>query len=451
MDGALLRSCAYMSRVFYRDPTHSYPLAVRGEGVYLYDSTGKQYLDGSGGAAVSCLGHGHPVVIEAIKTQLDKLAYAHTAFFTTAAQEQLAEQLARRFGELDARVYFLSGGSEANETAIKLARQYWVARGRSDKQIIVSRRQSYHGNTLGALSASGNPDRREIFAPLLHDWPKIDACYAYRQRREDESDADYGLRAAQSLERAIVEHGAANIAAFIAETVVGATLGAVPASAGYFKAVRRICDEHDILLILDEVMCGSGRSGTYFAFEQEGIRPDIVTIAKGLGGGYQPIAATISRGFVHDTIVDEHKTFAHGHTYVGHATACAAALAVAGVIDADGLLDKVTKTGNRLMSELEIAFERHPHVGDIRGRGLFVGIELVVDRDTGQPAPASLAARLRADAMANGLIVYPGGGTSDGRQGAHILLAPPFIYDTSHVDELVAKLKTILADIDVKP
>lgn len=436
-----------MSKVFYRNPKHEYPRGQRGDGVYLYDSAGQQYLDGSGGAAVSCLGHGHPVVIQAIKSQLDKLAYAHTAFFTNEPQEQLAERLVKRFGEVDSRVYFLSGGSEANEAAIKLARQYWLARGRGDKHIIVSRNQSYHGNTLGALSASGNPGRRKIFAPLLHDWPKVDSCYAYRHRRADETDEAYGARAAASLEAAIIEHGADNIAAFMAETVVGATLGAVPAVSGYFKAIREICDRHEILLILDEVMSGSGRSGTYFAFEQESIAPDIVTIAKGLGGGYQAIGATITRGFIHDTIVDEYDAFAHGHTYIGHATACAAAIAVSDVLDADNLLENVKKIGGRLMSELEVAFERHPHIGDIRGRGLFIGVELVVDRDSKKPVPASLAAPLKAAAMANGLIIYPGSGTADGTQGAHILLAPPFIYDTSHVDELVGKLRKVVASV----
>ncbi len=269
-----------MSNVFYRNPNSKYPIALRGDGVYLYDSAGKQYLDGSGGAAVCCLGHGHPVVVEAIKAQVDQLAYAHTAFFTNEPQEQLAARLAGRFPEPDARVFFLSGGSEANETAIKLARQYWMSQGRDDKHIVVSRQQSYHGNTLGALSLSGSPQRREAFAPILHDWPRIDPCYAYRHQNDGESVEDYAARSAHALEKAVSDQGADNIAAFIAETVVGATLGAVPAVDGYFKQIREICDRHGILLILDEVMAGSGRSGTYFAFEQDGIVPDIVTIAK---------------------------------------------------------------------------------------------------------------------------------------------------------------------------
>jgi len=436
-----------MSSVFYRNPTQKYPRAVRGEGVYLYDEAGKQYLDGSGGAAVTCLGHGHPDVIEAIKAQVDQLAYAHTAFFTNDPQEKLAARLAKRFGEAGARVYFVSGGSEANETAIKLARQYWLAKGREKKHMVISREQSYHGNTLGALSLSGNRMRREIFAPCLHDWPRIAPCYAYRHQADDETDEDYGDRAAQTLEDAIVEHGAENIAAFIAETVVGATLGAVPPVSAYLKKIRKICDRHEILMILDEVMSGSGRSGTYFAFEQDDVLPDITTIAKGLGGGYQAIGATIARGHVHDAIVDAFNFFEHGHTYSGHATACAAGLAVSGVIDRDDLLNNVRSVGEQLFGELKIAFGDHPNVGNIRGRGLLIGIELVEDRDTKKPADRSYAGKIKNAAMENGLIIYPGGRTADGERGAHILLAPPFIYDSSHVDELVSKLQVVLKQV----
>jgi adenosylmethionine-8-amino-7-oxononanoate aminotransferase len=437
-----------VSNVFYRTPRHIYPRAVRGEGVYVYDDGGKQYLDGSGGAAVSCLGHTHPAVIAAIKNQLDDLAYAHTSFFTTGPQELLAARLAHRFGESDAKVYLVSGGSEANETALKLVRQYWLAKGRGDKHIVVSREQSYHGNTLGALSVSGNRGRRKIYAPILHDWPRIAPCYAYRHQGTGETEAAYGERAAQALEDAIIEHGADNIAAFIAETVVGATLGAVPGVIGYFQKVREICDRHDILLILDEVMAGAGRSGSYFAFEQDGIRPDIVTIAKGLGGGYQAIGATIVRRSIHDAIVDACGAFEHGHTYIGHATACAAANAVADVLERENLLANVMRISVLLKNELRAAFAEHPNVGDIRGRGLLLGIELVADRASKTPVEPGVAGLIKSTAMANGLIIYPGGGTADGRMGAHILLAPPFIYDNGHVDELVSKLRTVLASID---
>jgi adenosylmethionine-8-amino-7-oxononanoate aminotransferase len=439
-----------VSSVFYRNPNHRYPRVARAEGVYVYDDTGKQYLDGSGGAAVTCLGHAHPDVIEAIKAQVDTLAYCHTAFFTNEPQERLAARLAERFGEEGARVYFLSGGSEANETAIKLARQYWLARGKDSKHIVISREQSYHGNTLGALSLSGNPMRREIYAPCLHDWPRIAPCYAYRHQQDDETDEEYGLRAAQALEDAILDNGADNIAAFIAETVVGATLGAVPPTGPYLKRIREICDRHEVLLILDEVMSGSGRSGTYFAFEQDGVLPDITTIAKGLGGGYQAIGATIVRSLVHDTIVEKFSFFEHGHTYIGHATACAAGLAVSDVLDRDDLLAQVNTTSELLFGELKIAFGDHPNVGNIRGRGLFIGIELVEDRDTKKPLDRNYGSRIKNAAMNNGLIIYPGGRTADGQQGAHILLAPPFIYEERHVEELVGKLQIVLREAGLR-
>jgi len=432
------------SKVFYRSPGHDYPVAVRGDGVYLYDSSGKQYLDGSGGAAVSCLGHGNPEVVAAIKAQVDRLAYAHTAFFTNEPQEQLAARLAERFPAEEVRVYFLSGGSEANETAIKMARQYWLSQDNADKHIVISRNQSYHGNTLGALSLSGNPGRREIFAPVLHDWPKIDPCYAFRYQNDAETAQDYGARAAHSLETAIAEQGADNIAAFIAETVVGATLGAVPPVEGYFRHIREICDRHDILMILDEVMCGSGRSGSYFAFEQDGIVPDIVTIAKGLGGGYQAIGAVIARGSVHDSIVTRFGAFSHGHTYIGHATACAAAMAVSNVIDEQELLGNVQKISGLLSKELRSSLAENPFVGDIRGRGLLIGIELVTDRESNAPADIALASVIMNAAMDEGLIIYPGAGTADGVSGAHIMLAPPFIYNENNVDELITKLGKVL-------
>jgi len=371
-----------MKKVFYRNPMNDYPLVVRGEGVYLYDADGKQYLDGSGGAAISCLGHGHRVVIDAIKTQAEKLAFAHTMFFTNQPQEDLADKLVERFGQDDARIYFLSGGSEANETAMKLARQYWLSQGCEQKHIVISRRQSYHGNTLGALSASGSPARRKVYGPLLHNWPSIYPCYEYRHRQAHESEREYGERVAGTLEAAILSAGADNVSAFIAEPVVGATLGAVPAVEGYFQNIREICDRYQVLLIMDEVMAGCGRTGTYFAFEQEGVTPDIVTLAKGLGGGYQPIGAVISQGFIHRGIVDEFGAFSHGHSYVGHATVAAAGLAVMQVLEDENLLENVNQTGSMLRKCLWDVFKQHPHVGDIRGRGLLVGIELVEDRET---------------------------------------------------------------------
>jgi len=373
-------------------------------------------------------------------------------FFTNQPQEDLAHKLVDRFGRDDARIYFLSGGSEANETAMKLARQYWLSQGCEQKHVVISRRQSYHGNTLGALSASGNPARRKVYGPLLHNWPSIYPCYEYRHRQAHESEREYGERVAGTLEAAILSAGADNVSAFIAEPVVGATLGAVPAVEGYFQSIRAICDRYQVLLIMDEVMTGCGRTGTYFAFEQEGVTPDIVTLAKGLGGGYQPIGAVISQGFIHQGIVDAFGSFAHGHSYVGHATVAAAGLAVMQVLEDEDLLDNVNKTGVSLRSILRDVFKEHPHVGDIRGRGLLLGIELVEDRETraGIRKELGLPAAIRSAAMENGLICYPGGGTVDGVDGAHILLAPPFVYQPKHVDELVGKLEKVLSQVRFK-
>ena len=437
--------------VFYRNPGFQYPLGMRSEGVYLYDSTGKQYLDGSGGAAVSCLGHGNAEVIDAIREQVGKLAFAHTAFFTNEPQETLASRVAARFGEPGAKVYFSAGGSEANETAIKMAKHYWMAKGQPSKSVFISRNQSYHGNTLGALSLSGSPGRRAIYKSIISDWPRIDPCYAYRLQREDESAAEYAERSADLLERAIKVAGPENVAAFFAETVSGATLGATPAVPGYFARIREICDRYEVLLVLDEVMCGSGRTGTYFAFEQENILPDIVTLAKGLGGGYQPLAATVCREFIHQAIVEAHREFSHGHTYIGHATACAAGVAVQSVLDKENLLENVAERGEQLRELLQTTLEKHPHVGDVRGRGLFIAIELVKDKSSKQPPPAELGlpSWLKNRAMEEGLICYPGGGTVDGKNGVHILLAPPFIYTEANVEELVAILDVILGEVKI--
>lgn len=434
-----------MSQVFYREPAASYPVAVRGAGVYLYDADGRDYLDMSGGAAVSAVGHGHPQLIAAIQDQVERLAFAHTSFFTNEAQEELAERLAARFGEPDAKAWFTSGGSEANESALKIAWQYWRARGKPDKSIVISRQWSYHGGTLGAVSVSGSLFRRAPYEKVLHDWPRIAPCYAYRHRRDDESEAEYGQRAANELESALEIAGAENVAAFIAEPVVGATLGAVAAVPGYFRTIREICDRHEVLFIADEVMCGSGRTGTFFAHEADGVLPDLVTLAKGIGGGYQPLGAVVCRDAIREAIASDPGGFAHGHTYVGHPVACAAGVAVQRIFD-DGLLASVPARGRRLLELLCDNFGSHPHVGDIRGRGLFAGIEFVQDRESKAafPADAKIAAKLKKALMANGLILYPGGGSVDGRAGAHVLIAPPFVAEQEDFEELCARLAKAL-------
>ncbi len=431
-----------MSHVFYRHLRQSYPTAVRGDGVHVVDSDGKRYLDASGGAAVSCLGHSHPAVIEAIKSQLDSLAYAHTGFFTSEPAEALADRLIAKAPAGMDKVYFVSGGSEAVEAALKLARQYYLEIGEPGRRRFIARRQSYHGNTLGALAVGGNAWRRQQFEPILIDADHLTPCYAYREKRSDESEEAFGQRLAAELETHLEKVGPETVIAFIAEPVVGATLGAVPAVPGYFQAIKAVLDRHGILLILDEVMCGMGRTGKLFACEADGVAPDMICVAKGLGAGYQPIGATLVHERIVSAIRDGSGFFQHGHTYMGHPTACAAGLAVQRVIEEDGLLERVRTMGEVLEQSLTERFGNHHHVGDIRGRGLFRGLELVLDRATKVPFDPALAlnAKIKKAAMAEGLMCYPMGGTIDGRQGDHILLAPPFIIDDSHVADITDKL-----------
>jgi adenosylmethionine-8-amino-7-oxononanoate aminotransferase len=431
-----------MTHILHRAANAVMPVAVAGKGVELFDRDGKTYLDASGGAAVSCLGHGHPDVLAAMHRQLDKLAYAHTGFFTTEVAEQLADRLIADAPAGLEHVYLVSGGSEAVEAALKMARQYFVETGQPQRQHIIARRQSYHGNTLGALATGGNQWRRAQFQPLLIETHHINPCYAYRHRHDGETDDAYAARAAQELEDKILELGGDRVIAFVAETVVGATAGAVPPVGDYFKRIRSICDRYGVLLILDEVMCGMGRTGTLHACEQDGIAPDLMAIAKGLGGGYQPIGAVLLSKDIFAAFSQGSGFFQHGHTYMGHPMAAAAGLAVQEVIRRDGLLARVVAMGSYLERRLHERFGNHHHVGDVRGRGLFRGIEFVDDRNTRRPFPAEqkLNTRIKREAMARGLMVYPMGGTVDGVEGDHVLLAPPFIVTEGHLDAIVERL-----------
>jgi adenosylmethionine-8-amino-7-oxononanoate aminotransferase len=431
-----------MTHILHRAANAVMPTAIGGKGIELFDSSGKTYIDASGGAAVSCLGHGHPDVLAAMHKQLDTLAYAHTGFFTSDVAEQLADRLIEDAPAGLDHVYLVSGGSEGVEAALKMARQYFVEKGEPQRRHIIGRRQSYHGNTLGALAAGGNEWRRSQFRPLLIETHHIDPCFAYRLQDAGESDAAYAARAAQGLEDKILELGADQVIAFVAETVVGATAGAVPPVADYFKRIRAICDRYGVLLILDEVMCGMGRTGTLHACEQDGIAPDLLVIAKGLGGGYQPIGAVLLSAKIFEAFAKGSGFFQHGHTYMGHPMAAAAGLAVQEVIRRDGLLGNVVAMGDHLQRRLEERFANHHHVGDIRGRGLFRGVELVADRGSKQPfAPElKLNAAVKREAMARGLMVYPMGGTIDGVRGDHVLLAPPFIVTREQVDAIVERL-----------
>jgi adenosylmethionine-8-amino-7-oxononanoate aminotransferase len=431
-----------MTHILHRETRHCYPVAAGAHGVTIRDSAGNEYLDASGGAAVSCLGHSHPDVLAAMREQLDRLAYAHTSFFTSQVAEELADDLVAHAPAGIGHVFYVSGGSEAVEAALKLARQYFVERNEPQRRYLVARRQSYHGITLGALAVGGRARQRQNFAPFLIETHHVSPAYEYRGRRGNETLKAYGARLAEELEAKIAELGGGNVAAVVAETVAGATLGAVPAVPGYFKFVREICDRYGILLILDEVMCGMGRTGTLHACEQEGLAPDLMAIAKGLGGGYAPIGAVLMQESIFDAIKRGSGAFPHSHTYMGHPLACAAALAVQRVIRRDKLLENVRRQGAYLSRRLKLRFANHPFVGDVRGRGLFQGIELVGDRDSKKPFDPKfkLHAQVKQEAMARGLMVYPMGGTVDGEAGDHVLLAPPFIVDEPLVNAIVERL-----------
>jgi len=431
-----------MSQVFHRNPKHEYPLAVGGDGPYVIDSNGKRYLDACCGAAVSCLGHSDREVIDAIKAQLDQLPFAHTSFFSNQPMEALASELVENAPAGIERVYFCSGGSEAVEAALKLARQYYVEIGQAQRGHVIARRQSYHGNTLGALAAGGNLWRRKQFEPLLVEVAHVSPCYSYRGKQQGESDAAYGQRLVRELEQEVQRLGPDRVIAFVAETVGGATLGCVTPVPGYFAGVRAVCDKHGILLILDEVMCGMGRCGTLYACEQEGVVPDLICIGKGLGAGYQPIGALLASAKVYDAVVNGSGFFQHGHTYTGHASACAGALAVQRAVKNRGLLAKVRERGAGLEARLRARFGEHPHVGEIRGRGLFWALELVEDRASKRPFDArrKLSATLKLQALENGLMCYPMAGTLDGVSGDHVVLAPPYIITEAQLDEIVDKL-----------
>jgi adenosylmethionine-8-amino-7-oxononanoate aminotransferase len=431
-----------MTKIIHRSLRGAVPTAVAGKGVTITDREGKTYIDASGGAAVSCLGHGHPDILAAMHAQIDRIAYAHTGFFTTEVAEELAEVLIADAPPGIGHVYMVSGGSEAVEAALKMARQYFVEIGQPQRQHFIGRKQSYHGNTLGALAVGGNEWRRQQFAPLLINVTHVSPCYEYRGRARDETPEQYGERLARELELAIEQVGSDSVIGFVAETVVGATLGAVPAVPGYFKRVREVCDRHGILLIVDEVMCGMGRTGTLHAVEQEGIAPDLMTIAKGLGGGYQPVGAVLASTKVVEAIKRGSGMFQHGHTYIGHAVGAAAALAVQRVIKRDGLLAKVRADATYFEERLRAVLGGHANVGDIRGRGFFWGVELVEDRATKRTFDPALKlhAKVKAEAMQRGLMCYPMGGTIDGRLGDHVLLAPPFIATRAELDEIVGRL-----------
>lgn len=434
-----------MSAVIYKNLSAAPIIATGGEGVRIVGADGKRYLDTCGGVAVSSLGHAHPRIVAAMEREARNIAWAHAGSFTTPAAEELAERLVAASNGL-AKAQFLSGGSEVMELAMKIAYQYQCERGKASKSIFIARRQGYHGSTLGTLAVSGNPQRRSVFEPLLPPAEFVSPCYAYRHKRENESDDAYGTRLAQELDERICALGAENVCAFVAETVVGSTNGAVPAVPGYLKKIRDVCGRHDVLLLLDEVMAGMGRTGPLFAYLDDGIVPDLVAVGKGLAAGYQPIAAVLTSAAVHDAIARGTGVLGNGQTHVNHPFACAVALEVQRVIEDEGLLDAVRARGEQLIERLRDAFADVEIVGDVRGRGLFIGVEFVEDRDTRAPfrGGGPFAARLKHEALERGLLLYPGSGTADGVRGNHVLFAPPFVATEHDIDEMVGRFAEVV-------
>jgi len=432
------------SNLFYQTRTRR-PVVARAEGIYIWDRQGRRYIDGSSGAMVANIGHGNPRVLAAMRRQMEEATFAYRLHFENEAAETLARRIAARMpAQLD-RVFFVSGGSEAVESCLKLARQNALATGQASRYKVISRFPSYHGATLGALALTGYAPMTTPFAPMMHEMPKVPAPTCYL----DDDNLDWnarGLRYAEMLREEIRRQGAETVLAFIMEPVGGAATGALVAPDSYYTRIREICDEYGVLLILDEVMCGMGRTGTLHACEQDGVAPDLMAIAKGLGAGLQPIGAVLVAGKVFEAMRGGSGFFQHGHTYMGHPTACAAALAVQRAIQSRNLLENVRRQGEAFADALRRSLGQHPHVGDIRGRGLFRGVELVADRDTKEPFdPAlNLHAHIKRQGMARGLMCYPAGGTADGVRGDHVLLAPPFIIEDAHIDEIVDKFAQAL-------
>ncbi|PLB33759.1 aminotransferase, class III [Aspergillus candidus] len=437
--------------VLHRDTRFIPRKAIGGKGSYLHLEDGTKFLDSTGGAAVSCLGHGHEEVCKAVADQVHKVAYCHTAFFGTEVTEELAQFLVDSTNGKMSKVFVVSSGSEAVEAALKLARQYFLELETPQPQRtrFIARLPSYHGTTLGALSAGGHVQRRQPFEPILtQNTSHVSPCNAYRGKKENESDADYVARLATELDEEFQRVGPETVCAFIAEPVVGAALGAVPAVPGYFQAMKAVCERHGALFIMDEVMSGMGRCGTLHAWEQEGVVPDLQTIGKGLGGGYAPVSALLIGEKIVQAIDRGTGAFRHGQTYQGHPISCAAALAVQKIIKRDNLLENVRAMGAYLEERLRDTLGGHPFVGDIRGKGLFWGIEFVKDKSTKEafPTSASLAFHIQETGLEKeySLSLYAASGTVDGIRGDHVLLAPPYNVTNEEIDIIVAKTAQVI-------
>jgi adenosylmethionine-8-amino-7-oxononanoate aminotransferase len=416
------------------DVTNSLPKVAWAKGCYLHDVDGKQYIDGSGGPAVYCIGHGNEEVNAAITDQLSRIAHGYRYNFTTDALEELTAIIARRCGGSLQHMVFVTGGSEAVESCLKLALQYQTAIGQKSRRKFIARERSWHGNSLGALGVSGFLERRHAFEGAFIDAVRISPANAYRP--------EPGALDAQQLEDAIQREGADTIAAFIFEPVVGAAGGCVPAPSGYAKRVREICDRYGVLMISDEVMCGAGRTGTWRALERDGVEPDIMSVAKGLAAGYLPIGASVYSKKIHDTIISVHGAPMTGQTFTGHTACCAAAVAVQNIVTREKLVERVAANESKLKNMITDALSGVEAIGDIRGRGYFFCAELVQDRKTKKPFDASrqLYLKARQQAFANGLICYPVGGNVDGVNGDIVILSPPYNASDDELGEMVDKM-----------
>lgn len=433
--------------IFYRNLKKFYPVADRAEGVYIYDTEGKQYIDGSGGAAVVSIGHGVKEITEAMVRQAEKISFSHGSQFTSRAAIDLASKLVALSPEGLTRVYFLSGGSEAVETAIKMARQYQVERGKPQKYKVISRWTSYHGNTLGALALSGHTGRRRFYLPLIQHTPHIVPAYCYRCPFEKNPEECH-LECADDLEKTILYEGPDSVSAFIAEPIVGATAGALVPKDGYFQRIREICDRYDILLIVDEVMTGMGRTGKNFGIDHWKVIPDMIVVGKGLSSGYTPLFVVIAKEEIHRAIKEGSGAFIHGHTYGQNPLSCAIGCAVIDYLLKHDLITRSAKMGDYLLQRLQ-SLTKFEMVGDIRGKGLFAGVEFVKDRKTKEPFDPQLRVNIHIAnrAFERGLITYPGGGGADGIRGDHLLLAPPFIITEKQIDQMVSILEESLAEV----
>jgi hypothetical protein len=434
--------------IFYRKLGRIYPLITHGEGIYLYDEKGKRYIDGSGGALVVNIGHGQEEIFQRMADQMGKVGYVHGTQFTTQSIEEYAEALGEILPKGLEKIYFLSGGSEAVEAAIKLARQYYLESGQSQRWRVVARWHSYHGNTLGALSLTGRVGARRPYLPLLTDFPHFPPPYCYR--------CPFGLtypecdfECAKTLENVLQMEGPETISAVILEPIIGATIGAVVPPDGYLSSIKRTCEHYGILLIDDEVMTGMGRTGRWFAVEHWDVLPDIMVLGKGMSGGYFPLSAMITRGEFVDRLKEKTGGFVHGHTFSHHPVACAVGLAVLRFIQKQNLLQNCQKQGDYLIKRLE-GFKDFPFVGDVRGKGLMTAIEFVKDQKTKEPFPrsAKFTEKVIDLAFENGLVLYPGTGFVDGVNGDMVMVGPPLIIEDTQIDEIMDILKKTFSQME---